>query len=100
MQPQGSAAVKKEEPEKPNAYKQQKENKAEQRKLRAALRKIEDTIERLEAELSELEKQLSQPEIASDYAAITELTQTMDDLRTEIDLQIEEWETLSEQIID
>ena len=100
LQPQGSAAVKKEEPEKPNAYKQQKENKAEQRKLRAALRKIEDTIERLEAELSELEKQLSQPEIASDYAAITELTQTMDDLRTEIDLQMEEWETLSEQIID
>lgn len=100
LQPQGSAAIKKEEPEKPNAYKQQKENKAEQRKLRAALRKIEDTIERLEAELSELEKQLSQPEIASDYAAITELTQTMDDLRTEIDLQMEEWETLSEQIID
>ncbi|MDD5952831.1 MAG: ABC-F family ATP-binding cassette domain-containing protein [Oscillospiraceae bacterium] len=92
------SAPKETAPEKQNSYKQQKENKAELRKLRVALRKTEDTIERLEGELAELEAQLSQPEIASDYGAVTELTQSMDDLRLELDLQMEEWAVLSERI--
>lgn len=86
------------EQEKPNTYKQQKENKAEQRKLRVALRKTEDTIEQIEQELTQLEEALADPETASDYAAAMEITQKMDDLRQNLEVQMAEWERLSEQI--
>ncbi len=88
-----------EQEEKPNSYKQQKENKAEQRKLRVALRETESTIERLETELAELEEALCDPDTASDYAATMEITQKMDNLRNELDAQMEEWERLSELIV-
>ena len=86
--------------EKPaNNYQQQKENKAEQRRLRAELRRTEDKIEELEQALAQVETDLSDPETASDYTAALELTAQMESLRTQLETEMEHWESLSEQII-
>ena len=55
-------------------YKQKKERASEIRKRRAALSKCEREIEAAEAEIDTLNEQLSNPETASDYEKMMEIT--------------------------
>ena len=83
---------------KPNLYKLRKEHEAALRKMRTALSKIEAAIEENDRELSLAENALSDPEIASDYEKITELSEKIAALRENAENLLLEWTELSESL--
>ena len=50
--------------------------------------------------MEELERRLQIPEIMSDYAKILELTGRLDELKNEQTQVLEDWEKLSERLVE
>ncbi|MFR6344306.1 MAG: ABC transporter C-terminal domain-containing protein [Christensenellales bacterium] len=69
-------------------------------RLRAQLRKCEDEISALEQGIEEKEALLSQPEIATDYQKMMEITQAIDQTKQQLEQAMERWEDLSLQVGD
>ncbi|MBR6572495.1 MAG: ABC-F family ATP-binding cassette domain-containing protein [Clostridia bacterium] len=81
-------------------YKQQKEEQARVRKLKTSIAKCEEEIEVLEKKQTEIEAQLSIPENAADYEKITALSRELDEIKTLLNEKMENWENLSEQVVN
>ena len=76
-------------------YKQKKERASEIRKRRAALSKCEREIEAAEAEIDTLNEQLSDPETASDYEKMMEITNKITDQKALADSLMNDWTELT-----
>lgn len=76
-------------------YKQKKERASEIRKRRAALLKCEREIEAAEAEIDTLNGQLSNPETASDYEKMMEITNKITEQKALADSLMNDWTELT-----
>ena len=76
-------------------WKAQKEQLANKRKQENALKKCEEDIEKLETLLQDIENQMVQPEVATDVAALNELTKKQSQAQTDLELLYAKWETLA-----
>lgn len=76
-------------------YKQKKERASEIRKRRAALSKCEREIEAAEAEIDTLSEQLSNPETASDYEKMMEITNKITEQKALADSLMNDWTELT-----
>ena len=76
-------------------YKQKKERASEIRKRRAALSKCEREIEAAEAEIDTLNEQLSDPEKASDYEKMMEITNKITEQKALADSLMNDWTELT-----
>lgn len=76
-------------------YKQKKERASEIRKRRAALSKCEREIEAVEAEIDTLNEQLSNPETASDYEKMMEITNKITEQKALADSLMNDWTELT-----
>ena len=76
-------------------YKQKKERASEIRKRRAALSKCEREIEAAEAEIDMLNEQLSDPETASDYEKMMEITNKITEQKALADSLMNDWTELT-----
>lgn len=76
-------------------YKQKKERASEIRKRRAALSKREREIEAAEAEIDTLNEQLSNPETASDYEKMMEITNKITEQKALADSLMNDWTELT-----
>lgn len=76
-------------------YKQKKERASEIRKRRAALSKCEREIEAAEAEIDTLNEQLSDPETASDYEKMMEITDKITEQKALADSLMNDWTELT-----
>lgn len=76
-------------------YKQKKERASEIRKRRAALSKCEREIEAAEAEIDTLNEQLSNPEMASDYEKMMEITNKITEQKALADSLMNDWTELT-----
>jgi len=93
------------EPEKPKEkkpaaleYQTVRESRANIRRLRAKLGNVERQSDGLSAELAALTEQLSDPDVASDYVLVTEITARMDAIRGRLAELEEEWLSLAEAL--
>lgn len=84
--------------EKGRDYKERKRIEAEKRKILNRYGKVEELIEETEHKISELENLYNDPEIASDYARLGEISSEIDTLHRELDELMEEWESLQMRI--
>ena len=73
-----------------------KEKEAEERRLRRKRESLEAEIERLEAEIGQLEQQLQLPEVMTDRAKLTELSEKLTADRQALDSSYEQWLELQE----
>lgn len=76
-------------------YKQKKERASEIRKRRAALSKCEREIEAAEAKIDTLNEQLSNPETASDYEKMMEITNKITEQKALADSLMNDWTELT-----
>lgn len=76
-------------------YKQKKERASEIRKRRAALSKCEREIEAAEAEIDTLNEQLSNPETASDYEKMMDITNKITEQKALADSLMNDWAELT-----
>ena len=83
-----------EKPVKVNDYKLRKERESTIRKLTTAVRRAEEAVATLEEEIADLTARLETPEVAADYAQLTELTASLDAKNEELLAQMESWENL------
>lgn len=75
-------------------YKEQKRLEAEKRKTINRFNRVEEEISCLEAELDRINNEMSDPEHASDFTKLEELSKEADDKNTELEKLMEEWELL------
>ncbi len=87
-------AVKADNTDRINEYKQKKEKASQFRKLKTRVSKTETEIANTEIEISNLEKQLMLPEVAENYEKIIEITNLMNKKRQSLDCLYEQWEKL------
>ncbi len=73
-------------------------NKKEQNKIRTKIKTIENIIEKLEEKLSNLNKELLKQEIYTNYEKLSELQNEIKDINKEIEINMEEWRKMSEQL--
>ena len=94
---QTSRADVKAEKQKPvNEYFLNKQRASEERKRQTRLKRTEAEIERLDSEIAEVEALLATGEVSSDYERLIELTNTLEQLNSELEKQYEIWEELSD----
>ena len=73
-----------------------KEKEAEERRLRRRRESLEAEIERLEAEIESIQEQLQRPEVMTDRAKLTELSDKLAEDRQALDASYEQWLELQE----
>lgn len=73
-----------------------KEKEAEERRLRRRRESLEAEIERLEAEIESIQEQLQKPEVMTDRAKLTELSDKLTEDRQTLDASYEQWLELQE----
>lgn len=76
------------------SYQQQKQNQAELRKQRNQIKKIEKEIDELETKIKEYNALLHQEDILNDYQQYNEVVQTIDEANAQLELLLENWETM------
>ncbi|MCQ2554900.1 MAG: ATP-binding cassette domain-containing protein [Clostridia bacterium] len=82
---------------KSQSYEERQKKKEEDREERRKKRQIENTekeIALLEEKISEVEAELSLPENMSDYGKLSELSSKLEDLKSELNMKYELWESL------
>ena len=79
-------------PERVNDYKLRKERESAIRRLHTAVRRAEEAVAALETEIEDLTRRLESPEVAADYARLTELTALLDQKNQDLAQQMEAWE--------
>ena len=75
-----------------NDYKLRKERESTLRRLQTAVRRAEEAVATLEEEIAELTTRLESPEVAADYALLTELTGELERKNSELEDTLERWE--------
>ncbi|MCQ4023034.1 MULTISPECIES: ABC-F family ATP-binding cassette domain-containing protein [unclassified Ruminococcus] len=79
-------------------YKAKKEYASNKRKLQTAVKRCEEEIARLEQDSESVQAKLSDPECASDFELLTELTGKLEELNTRSIEMMEEWEQLNTRL--
>ncbi len=69
-------------------------------RLQKRVEKLEKDIDAAEAELSALEAEAQQPDVASDYVRLSEISKQQATLRARIDEMTDEWASDSEKLAD
>jgi len=93
-----SSAEKNEATEAKLDYMEQKAEKARIKKLQNDLTKCEKEIEQLEAEIAEIETEMASPELATNAARLTELSNQQAAKSDKLSELMNLWETLSESL--
>ncbi|MCQ2515735.1 MAG: ABC-F type ribosomal protection protein [Saccharofermentans sp.] len=75
-------------------YQEKKRYEAQKRKIFNRFAKVEELIESNDKKIDELTKECEDPKIATDYVKLTELSNTIEELRNQQDALMEEWEEL------
>jgi ATP-binding cassette subfamily F protein 3 len=81
-------------PDKNEGHYRSKEERAEDARRRTRIKKIEEEISALEEEDEELNAALATPEVAGNFALLTEKCTRLDEIKTLLDKLYEEYETL------
>ncbi len=81
-----------------NLYKLRKEREAQLRKKRAALGALEKEIEENDSAIEALTKKLEDPQVVSDYEAVTEASAELSALREKAEELLLSWGELSEEL--
>ncbi len=89
-------AVAKEETETKKDWKRSKEEQAKERKRQNDIKKTENRIEELEQLLASLDEEMEKPEVATDVAKLTEISNKQEKAKEELEALYEQWEVLSE----
>ncbi len=89
--------VKKASP-KVNLYKQRKERESEIKRLEGKILRGEKRIDELENEISQVNERMSTPEVSADYELVLELTSKVEQLNTELEHLMLEWEEWQERL--
>lgn len=76
-------------------YKEKKRVESEKRKVLNRFKKVEELIEAKDKEIDKLNKEYENPEIATDYKKLTEITEAIETLKNEVNALMEEWEEIS-----
>lgn len=76
------------------SFKEQKKIQSEQRKIARQIEKLETDIEALEEKLETIELEMAKPDIFNDHEALFSLTKEANDIKEQIELFMEEWESL------
>lgn len=71
-----------------------KEERAAETKKRLRIKQLEEEISALESEESDINAQLALPEIAADYARLSERCKRLEEVKADLDNLYEEYETL------
>lgn len=77
-----------------NEYKLKKEKASLERKRKTRITKLESEIAEKESEIQETEEILTLPETTANYEELLKVTERLNNLKTELDIMYEEWETL------
>ena len=75
-------------------YKEKKSIEAERRKVNNRFKKVEELIESNDRKLDELNKEYADPSISSNYARLTEISNSIEEINNEQESLMEEWEEL------
>ena len=75
-------------------YQEKKRYEASKRKVFNRFAKVEELIEANDKKIDELTKVCENPSIATDYVKLTELSNSIEELRNQQDSLMEEWEEL------
>lgn len=73
-------------------------SKNQTQQLQRRITEIESKIPKLEAEVAHLAAEMSRPEIAADFAKLTDITEKHADVETQIKALYEEWEATSQKL--
>ncbi len=79
-------------------YKEKKRIEVERRKVLNRFKKVEELIDANDKKLEELNKEYVDPRISSDYAKLTEISNSISEINTNQEELMEEWEELQIQI--
>ncbi len=79
-------------------YEQKKEAQRKARQQKRKIQEIEQLIEQLEEAIEAKEEQLCQPDVFEDHEQTLKINNQLEEKREKLDLLMEEWTTLSEQI--
>ncbi|MBO7681856.1 MAG: ABC-F family ATP-binding cassette domain-containing protein [Clostridia bacterium] len=80
------------------SYQEQKRLRSERTKKKTALRKAEQRIGELEEEIETVTAEMNEESIAADFEKMTELTERMAALNSELETTMNEWEALAEEV--
>ena len=98
----GTPAPKAKEPKTMGAggqsYQEQKRLRSERTKKKTALRRAEERIGELESEIETVSTRMTDESIATDFEAMTELTERMAALNGELEAVMADWESLAEEV--
>lgn len=86
------------ENEKVRSFKETKQIQSELRKKKRRIEELEVAIETLEANLLETEEQMTLPEVYENHEKSLELTEKSTKIKVEIDVAIDEWTHLLEEV--
>ncbi len=81
-----------------NDYFIKKELQSNIRKTKTRLDKCEREIEENEENIDDLEKELQQEDIVADFTKLTEISKTLEELKTKNDKLMEEWSIIQEEL--
>lgn len=74
-----------------------REQRAADAKRKLRLRELEEGIDKLQAQISVLEEEMTQPEVCADYTLMHEKCMELDELKTRVAQDTEEWLALCEE---
>ncbi len=94
-QAEENAVTAKKETENKKDWKRSKEEQAKERKRQNDLKKVEARIEELEQFLSDLDAEMLLPDVATDVAKLTDISNKQTEANKELECLYEEWESLS-----
>jgi ATP-binding cassette subfamily F protein 3 len=78
----------------PSAYELDKQAKREQRNRQRRIEQLEAQIMSIEARIAELEQSLADPAIAGDYVKLQDISEALEQSRSELQPLYDEWERL------
>ncbi len=84
-------------PEKANDFYRSKKDRAAQTKRKNDIRKTEEEIENIEEEIGKLQAEIASPEIASDFSALKEKCDLLEELEGKLTALYEAWEILQQE---
>ena len=73
-----------------------KQQRAEAAKRRQRMKELEAEIEQLEEEIAQLEEEIASPEVAADFALMTEKCSRLEQARSETEQKMDEWAALED----
>lgn len=93
----GSQATDASTGKKPDSQKNYSNPGKEKAKREARIKKLESLIEQSEDKIAQLKEEMSNPELASDYIKLAELSKNVEELEGKIEEYMDEWGILSEE---